>query len=135
MSENNSVFLFVQKTSNDSRGRPNLRIDMNLVTDLKSLCVTWKNSKFTWSMEISRSLHKFLIHFFFNLPFYNRWCCKTSIWVSCWRMIHQHQPYEALCFCLPSLYLLCWGTVFLTLVEQVIAGFLSSSILPCSPNL
>ena len=40
MTQNNSVFIFVQKTSNDSRGRPNLRIDMNQVTNLKSLGFT-----------------------------------------------------------------------------------------------
>ena len=38
MAQNNS--LFVWKTSNYSRGRSNLRIDMNQVTNLKSLCFT-----------------------------------------------------------------------------------------------
>ena len=32
------------------------------------------------------------------------------------QMIHQYQPKEAQCFPLPSLYLLCWATVFLILV-------------------
>ena len=34
--------VFVQKTSNYSRGRPNLRIQMNQVANLKSLGFTWK---------------------------------------------------------------------------------------------
>ena len=38
MAQNNS--LFVWKTSNYSRGRSNLRNDMNQVTNLKSLCFT-----------------------------------------------------------------------------------------------
>ena len=42
MAQNSSVFAFVWKTSNDSRGGPNLIIDMNQVTNLKSLAFTWK---------------------------------------------------------------------------------------------
>ena len=42
MVQNNSVFVFVWKTSNDSRGRPNLRVNMNQVTNIKSLRFTWK---------------------------------------------------------------------------------------------
>ena len=42
MAQNNSVFDFVWKTSNDSAGKPNLRTDMNQVTNLKSLGFTWK---------------------------------------------------------------------------------------------
>ena len=42
MAQNNAGFLFVQKTSNDSCGRPNLRIDMNQATNLKSLGFTWR---------------------------------------------------------------------------------------------
>ena len=37
MAQSNSVFAFIWKTSNDSRGRTNLRVDMNQVTNLKSL--------------------------------------------------------------------------------------------------
>ena len=40
MAQNNSVF--VQKTSTYSRGRPNLRIDMTQVANLKLLGFTWK---------------------------------------------------------------------------------------------
>ena len=40
MAQNNS--LFVWKTSNYSRGRPNLRNDMNQATNLKSLGFRWK---------------------------------------------------------------------------------------------
>ena len=38
------------------------------------------------------------------------------------QMIHLHQPYETFCFYIPSLHLLYWGTVFLTLLEQMVAG-------------
>ena len=40
--------VFVQKTSNYSRGRPNLRIDMNQVANLKSLGFTWKKLQIYW---------------------------------------------------------------------------------------
>ena len=42
MAQNNFAFVFVQKTSNNSCERPNLRIDMNQVTNLKSLGFTWQ---------------------------------------------------------------------------------------------
>ena len=44
MAQNNSVF-FVWKISNDDRERPNLRIVMNQVTNLKSLGFTWKKEQ------------------------------------------------------------------------------------------
>ena len=40
MAQNNSVFVW--KTSNYSCGKPNLRNDINQVTNLKSLGFTWK---------------------------------------------------------------------------------------------
>ena len=49
------------------------------------------------------------------------------------QMIHLHQPYEALCFHLPSLHLLYWGTVFLTLF--MVDRFHPLSLLSCLPNL
>ena len=42
MVQSNSVFVFVRKTSNDSRGRPSLRTDMNQVTNLESLGFNWE---------------------------------------------------------------------------------------------
>ena len=45
MAQNNSVVVFVQKTSNDSLGIPNLKIDMNQVTNLKSLCFYMKKKQ------------------------------------------------------------------------------------------
>ena len=42
MAQNKSVFIFVGKTSNGSRGRLDLRIDMNQITNLKLLGFTWK---------------------------------------------------------------------------------------------
>ena len=46
-------FVFIWKTSNDSRRRPNLRIEMNQVTNLKSLGFTLK--KITNLQEVSAS--------------------------------------------------------------------------------
>ena len=37
MAQNDSVFAFISKTSNDSGGRPDLRFDINQVTNQKSL--------------------------------------------------------------------------------------------------
>ena len=70
---------FVRKTLNDGRGRPNLRTDMNQVTNLKSLDFTWKKvaKLLVVSMEFSRS------PYFCNYPFCGRMCCKTSICISC----------------------------------------------------
>ena len=48
MAQNNLVFAFVWKTSNDSCGRPNLRIDMNQVTNLKSMGFTRKKNQVYW---------------------------------------------------------------------------------------
>ena len=45
MAQNNSVFAFASKTSNDSRERPKLRADMNQVANLKSMDFTWKNKE------------------------------------------------------------------------------------------
>ena len=58
MGQNNSVFVFVRKTWKCSHRRPNLIIDMNHVTNLKSLGLHGKNDKYT------ESLHKFLIPIF-----------------------------------------------------------------------
>ena len=48
MALKNSAFVFVRKTSNDRRGRPNLRTDMKRVTNLKSLGFTWKKWQVYW---------------------------------------------------------------------------------------
>ena len=45
-------------------------------------------------------------------------------------MIHLRQPYEVLYFNFPFLHLLYWKTVFLALVEQMVAGFYPSALLP-----
>ena len=42
MAQNDSFFVFIWKTSNDSGGRPDLRIDINQVTNLKSKDFAWK---------------------------------------------------------------------------------------------
>ena len=42
MAQKNSAFVFVWKNSNDNRGRPNLRIDMNQETNLKLLSFTYE---------------------------------------------------------------------------------------------
>ena len=48
MAQINSDFVFVRKTSSDSRGRPSLRIDMEQVTNLKSFGFTWKKQQIYW---------------------------------------------------------------------------------------
>ena len=42
MTQNNSVFVFVLNSSNNSYERLNLRIDINQLTNLKLLYFTWK---------------------------------------------------------------------------------------------
>ena len=49
------------------------------------------------------------------------------------QIINLHQPCETLCFHLPSLHFLYWGTVFLTLV--IVDGFHPLALLPCLANL
>ena len=88
MAQNNS--LFVRKTSNYSRGRLNLRNDMNQVTNLKSLGFTRERitnllggfpevvlcdiDRLQWFLWCC-----FWCPYFFNRPFCGRTCCKTSI--------------------------------------------------------
>ena len=48
MTQNCSVFVFLWKTSSDSCGRLNLRIDMNQATNLKSLGFTWEKYQICW---------------------------------------------------------------------------------------
>ena len=50
-------------------------------------------------------------------------------------MIHLHQPYKALFFHLPSLYLSYWETVFITFVEKMVARFHTSVLFPHLTNL
>ena len=71
-------FVFVWKTSNNTRGRPNLRINMNQVTNLESLDFTWK--KIASLLGVSTI---FLTPYFCNRPFCGRRCSKTSICISC----------------------------------------------------
>ena len=52
MAQNNSVIVFVRKTSNDSLGRPNLKIDTNQATNLKSLRLHEKKANL---LEVSRN--------------------------------------------------------------------------------
>ena len=94
MAQNNS--LFVWKTSNYSRGRLNLRNDMNQVANLKSLGFTRERIANLLGgfpeivlCDIDR-LQWFLWRcfwspYFFNRPFCGRPCCKTNIvCLSCW---------------------------------------------------
>ena len=77
MAQNNLVFVFVRRTSNESRGRQNFRIDMNQVRNLKSLGFTWKKKA-----NLFRVSPSFWFPCFCNRPFCGRWCCKTSICIS-----------------------------------------------------
>ena len=74
MAQNNPTFAFVWKTLNDCSGRPNLRIDINQVTNLKSLGFTWK--KLVNLLEVFTS---FWSPYFCNRPFCGRRCCKTGV--------------------------------------------------------
>ena len=74
MAQNNPTFVFVWKTLNDSSGRPNLRIVINQVTNLKSLGFTWR--KLVNLLKVSTS---FWSPYFCNRPFCGRRCCKTSV--------------------------------------------------------
>ena len=80
MAQNNSVFVFVQKISNDSPGRPNSRININHVVNLKSLCFTWK--KIANFHGVSTS---FWSPYFWNRAFCGIRCCKTSTCINCCR--------------------------------------------------
>ena len=80
MTQNNSGFVFARKTSNDNRGRSNLRIDMNQETNLKSLGFKWKKILVVQGVSTS-----FWSPYFCNRPFCGRRCCKTSICISCCR--------------------------------------------------
>ena len=80
MGQNNSVFGFVRKTSNDSCGKPNLRNDMNQVTNLKSLVFSWK--KIAYLLGFSTSFWSLC---FWKRPFCGRRCYKTSVCISCCR--------------------------------------------------
>ena len=94
MTQNN--WRFVWKTSNYSRGRSNLRNDMNQVTNLKSLGFRGERiaskfiGSFSWGCFMRHRLQWFLwccfwSPYFFNRSFCGRPCCKTSvICISCW---------------------------------------------------
>ena len=104
---------------------------------------TWELTWAKWQIWNHYALHekienllefstRFWSPLFCNCPFWDRGCCKTSICRSCCK---KSQPYEALCFRLPSLHFLHWGTVFLALVKEMVTGFYLSPPLPCLSNL
>ena len=132
MAQNNSIFVSVRKISKNSRGRANLKIDMYQVTILKSMGFTWKEMANLLGVST-----RFWCPYFCNRPFCGRWCCKTSICISCCRSrwFTCTNPKKLSAFTPSSLHPLYWGTVFLTLVEKMVAGFHASTLLPCSPNL
>ena len=89
MTKNNSVFLW--KIPNYSSGRPNLRIDMNQVTNLKSLASTWKKIANLVGVFSEIALWDIDFRGFFDVAFdphhlfCSRPCCKTGIiCISCW---------------------------------------------------
>ena len=74
MAQNNSVFVFVRKTLSNSRRRPNSRIDMNQVTNLKSRIFIWKKYKIYWESPQVFDLHisaivRFVVDGFAKLVF------------------------------------------------------------------
>ena len=123
-------YLFLFGNFNDNRGRPTLRIVMSQVANLKLLGFTWK--KMATLLGVSTS---FWSPYFCNHLFCGRRCCKTSICISCCREADD-SPAPTLWSSLlssPSLHLLYWGTVFLTLV--MVAGFHPLVLLLCLSNL
>ena len=87
MAQNNSAFVW--KTSNYSRGRSNLRNDMNQVKNLKSLGFTWKSF---WGCFMRHKLPGFPWCCFWSPYFFNRSICgrpwkkllKIIICIRCW---------------------------------------------------
>ena len=112
MAQNNSVF--VCKTSNCSRGRSNLRNNINQVKNLKSLRFTWILRLLYATQTSVVSLMLLLIPIFLqsSVLWYTVLQNQYNLNHLLKQMIHQHQPLEALCFHLSSLHLLYWGTVF-----------------------
>ena len=73
-------FLFLFGNFKRQSWRPNFRIDMNQVTNLKSLGLIWK--KIANLVGVTAS---FWSPYFYNRPFCGRRRCKTSICISCCR--------------------------------------------------
>ena len=67
MSQNNSVFVW--KTSNYSRGRPNLRNDIKQVTNPESLVFTWKRTANLLGVFPEAVLCDKDLHGFFDVAF------------------------------------------------------------------
>ena len=128
MTQKNLVFLFLWKTSNNIRGRPNFRNDNNQVTNLESLGLTWK--KLANLLGVSTSFW-----YFCNCPFCGRWYWKTSTCISCCgsSRFTSTNPMKLSAFTCPLS--ISSTEYFLTLVEQIVAGFHSSALLSCSQNL
>ena len=122
MAQNNSVFVFVWKTSNNSRGGPNLIIDMNQVTNLKSLGFYMEKIG-NW-LGVSTSLWS---QYFCNRPFCGRRCRKL-VFVSVIAEADDSPGPTRWSFLLSPPVSLYWGTVILLLVEQVVAGFHQSAL-------
>ena len=79
MARNNSFLFLFGKMTNDSLGRPHLRIDMSQVQNLKSLGFPYKNIA-----DLRRVSASFWSLYFCNRPFCGRRHCKTSICISCY---------------------------------------------------
>ena len=121
MAQNRSVFVFVWKTSNHNRGRSNLRNGMDQVTNLKSVDFTRKKIANLLGVLIPIFLQPYVLWQTVLRNQYLQQLLQKQI-------IHLHQPYKDLCFHLPSLQLWYWGTVFLNLAEQMVAGFHPSDL-------
>ena len=127
MAQNNSVFVFAQKTSNDSCQWTNLRIDMNQVTSLKSLDFTWKKIANLLGVYTS-----FRCPYICNCQFCGRQCFKFRICISCCRgrLFPARILWSSLLYISPPSTSWYLETVFLTFVQQMVARFHPSAFLP-----
>ena len=147
MAQNNSVFVW--KTSNYSRGRPNLRNDLNQVTNLKSRSFKWKTIANLLGVFPAAVLCDIDFRGFFDVAFdphissivrfvVDR-VAKLVLFVSVAEADDSPTPTlrNSLLSPLLPLLLVLGNSLpnFLILVEQIVAGFHPSALFLCSPNL
>ena len=124
MAQNTSVFVFLRKTSNDSCVRPNLRIDMNQVTNLQ---ICWDSPQ-VFDPHIS-AIVRFVVDGVAKGVFLSVVVEADDSSAPTLRSSLLSPPLS------PPLLLGNSLSRILTLVEQMVAGFHPSALLPRSPNL
>ena len=125
-----------------SRGRPNLGNDMNKVTNLKSMGFTWKIANllglFSWGCFMWHWLLWYVAfdpHIFSIVHFVVDRVAELVLFISVAETDDSPAPTQRSSLLSPLLPPpLVLGTI-LILVQQKIADFHPSTLLPCSPNL